>query len=58
MAMADLLRKLLNDRRGATAVEYGLIISLVILAMVGGLSAFAGTTIEMWNDVATQVSGV
>lgn len=50
------LSKLYKDCKGATAVEYGLIITLVVLAMVAGLSAFAGTTIDMWNDVAEKVS--
>ena len=41
--------------RGATAVEYGLILALVVLAMMGALSTVANKTINMWNDVATQV---
>ena len=55
-AMARLL-KLLRDKKAATAVEYGLIIALIVLAMMAGLSQFAATTIKMWNDVATNVAG-
>ena len=55
-AMARLL-KLIRDRKAATAVEYGLIVALIVLAMMAGLSQFAGTTIKMWNDVATNVAG-
>ena len=51
------LRSLLNDERGATAIEYGLIAALVVLAMVGALGAVARTTTNMWNDVAANVSG-
>lgn len=47
---------LLKDERGATAVEYGLIISLVVLAMVGALSNVARTTTNMWNSVAENVA--
>ena len=49
--------KLLRDQKAATAVEYGLIIALIVLAMMAGLSQFAGTTIQMWNGVAANVAG-
>ena len=51
------LFKLYRDERGATAVEYGLILALVFLAMVGAVGVFASTTTEMWNNVATKVRG-
>lgn len=53
--MIRLLGKLFCDARGATAVEYGLILSLVVLAMMGALITFADTSIEMWNNVSTSV---
>lgn len=51
------LIKLFKDERGATAVEYGLILALIFLAMVGAVGTFAGTTTEMWNTVSTKVQG-
>jgi pilus assembly protein Flp/PilA len=51
------LTELRKDERGATAVEYGLILALIFLAMVGAVSTFAATTTTMWNDVATKVKG-
>ncbi|KFG92046.1 Pilus assembly protein [Sphingobium herbicidovorans NBRC 16415] len=42
-------------QRGATAVEYGLILALVCLAMISALSNVADKTIGMWNNVATEV---
>ena len=54
------MRRLLNilrDERGATAVEYGLILALVFLAMIAGVSQFSQTTINMWNGVSTAVRG-
>jgi len=48
-------RRLFVDRRGATAVEYGLIVALIVLAMVGALSSVADTTTTMWNNVSTKV---
>jgi len=49
--------ELLKDQRGATAVEYGLILAMIFLAMVGALTLVASTTTEMWNNVSEQVIG-
>jgi len=55
MAMKHPIGKLLANCRGATAVEYGLILSLVVLGMIAALIAFADTSTGIWNNVATQV---
>ena len=47
--------KLIYCQRGATAVEYGLILALVVLAIMGAVSTVANKTINMWNNVATEV---
>ena len=47
--------KLLRDCRGATAVEYGLIISLVVIGCLGALTAVASATTDIWTDVSTKV---
>ncbi len=46
-----------KDERGATAVEYALILAMIFLAMVGAVATFANTTIGMWENVSEQVSG-
>ena len=46
-----------KDERGATAVEYGLILALIFLAMIVGVTTFGQTTSEMWNYVANNVRG-
>jgi pilus assembly protein Flp/PilA len=48
---------IIKDERAATAVEYGLILALIFLAMVGAVGTFANTTINMWDHVANEVSG-
>jgi pilus assembly protein Flp/PilA len=53
--MVRRLRKLLKDKRGATAVEYGLIVSLVVLAMLTALWQLAATTIAMWDGISERV---
>lgn len=42
--------------RGGTAVEYGLIIAMIVLAMIAALQMVANKTINMWNNVATEVT--
>ena len=46
-----------KDERGATAVEYGLILAMIFLAMIVGVYNFGQTTIEMWNNVSNEVRG-
>ena len=53
--MLDLIRRITRCEQGATAVEYGLIVSLVVIAMIGALTNVAGSTTNMWNDVSNQV---
>lgn len=49
--------KIFKDERAATAVEYGLILALIFLAMVGAVGTFANTTISMWENVSNSVAG-
>ncbi|PAV69930.1 hypothetical protein WR25_02744 [Diploscapter pachys] len=46
----------LRNARGATAVEYGLILALVVLVMIVALRGVAGVTVNMWTNVSDQVS--
>ena len=52
-----LFSRIYKDERAATAVEYGLILALIFLAMVGAVGTFAETTINMWENVADTVEG-
>ena len=52
IAIRKVSRSLRADDRGATAVEYGLIAALIVVAMVGGLSALGGGTNGMWTRVS------
>jgi len=53
--MRHLLRQLAECRKAATAVEYGLILALVVLAMFGALQLTATATTDMWNNVSNKV---
>lgn len=54
MSKKSFLTRLLRDQRGATAVEYGLILSMVVLAMLAALTGVANETKKMWGDVSTK----
>jgi pilus assembly protein Flp/PilA len=36
-------------------VEYGLIAALIVIAMIGGLSALGGGAGGMWSDLSNKV---
>ena len=55
MKTNKLLKAILEDRSGATAVEYGLILALIVIAMISALNTFANSTIAMWNNVSTHM---
>ena len=48
-------RRLRSDKRGATAIEYGLIAALIVIAMMGGLSALGGGAGGMWTKLNNAV---
>ncbi|MDH3472316.1 MAG: Flp family type IVb pilin [Rhodospirillales bacterium] len=48
----------LQDETGATAIEYGLIASLIVIAAIGAINSFAAQTIAMWTGVSSTVGNV
>ncbi|MBL4897582.1 MAG: Flp family type IVb pilin [Erythrobacter sp.] len=53
--MVEFLKDLGRDTRGATAVEYGLILALIFLAMVGAVQTFGQEVIGMWNSISDTI---
>lgn len=49
--MLELCKQLAWDRRGATAIEYGLIVALIFLAIAGAVTGFADSANAMWDYV-------
>jgi pilus assembly protein Flp/PilA len=47
--------KLFSDSRGATAIEYGLIVALIVIAIIGGMSTLGGASGSMWGNISTKV---
>lgn len=54
MKLLSILRTIAADQHGATAVEYGLILAMVFLAMLGAVSAFGTAVIDMFNNVSSK----
>jgi pilus assembly protein Flp/PilA len=50
-----LLKTLLADRTGATAVEYGLLLTLISVGLIGGLSTFGGALKDMLDMIAGKI---
>ena len=54
-AWAQFIVAMIGDRKAATAVEYGLILALVVLALMTGLQAMSSSTSSLWGNISTKV---
>lgn len=54
--MKKLLPALFKNQQGATVVEYGLIIALVVLGAMLGMDSFAKAAIDLLESVASTAS--
>jgi pilus assembly protein Flp/PilA len=56
--MLETIRNIARCEQGATAVEYGLIASLIVIAMITAIGNVAMSTSEMWNTISNEVTEV
>ena len=49
-------RMLRSDKRGATVIEYGLIVSLIVVAIMASLAALGGGANGMWGKLDNEVA--
>jgi pilus assembly protein Flp/PilA len=49
-------RKLAADKRGATAIEYGLIAALIAVAAIGAMSAMGGHLSNTFSNVSNNMN--
>jgi Flp pilus assembly protein, pilin Flp len=47
-----------KDRRGITALEYGLAAALVALVIIGGAKTFGTNVSTLFTDMGSQVTGI
>jgi pilus assembly protein Flp/PilA len=50
-----LVSALFRDRKAATAVEYGLILALVVIAIIAAIIQLGTVTTGMWTNVSDKV---
>ena len=53
--MRRFLSRFRNDERGATALEYGLIIALIFLVILSALTAFGATGSGIFNSAMDAI---
>ncbi|WP_394887097.1 Flp family type IVb pilin [Mesorhizobium sp. AaZ16] len=56
--MRPLIRRFLNDDSAATAIEYGLIATLIAVAIFGGVGGFSDVLGVLWNDNSNKLVNV
>ena len=54
--MLERIRRIQKCDQGATAVEYGLIVTLIIIAMMASLGNVANGTQDVLNKVSNELS--
>lgn len=54
MKLTSFLKHIGNDNSGATAVEYGLICSLIVIAMIAAVNGVAEITDNTWDYVVEE----
>lgn len=55
MMFKTTLKDIVHDTSGATAVEYGLIVTLIVIAMVGALQTVANVNNRTWTKIESEV---
>ncbi|PZQ56313.1 MAG: Flp family type IVb pilin [Novosphingobium pentaromativorans] len=54
MPISSIMIRLIKDKSGATAVEYGLILAMIVLAILVALNSLASETIALWSSVSDK----
>ncbi len=53
--MRKLFARLIEDESGATAIEYGLIISLMVVVILSALTAFGNASTNVFNTALEKL---
>jgi pilus assembly protein Flp/PilA len=54
--MKSLFARFAKDESGATAIEYGLIATLIAVALIVGATAVGTSLNSVFNDISTKIS--
>ncbi|MDF1599199.1 Flp family type IVb pilin [Mesorhizobium sp. YIM 152430] len=58
MTRRAMWRRFLTDESGATAIEYGLIATLIGVAIIGGASATGTAISDLWGGNESKINEV
>ncbi len=53
----QLIRKIFKDKKGATAIEYGLIAALIAVAAIAAMQGLGSSLSTTFNNVSTSMTG-
>jgi len=56
--MTQLLKNLLREEDGPTAVEYAVLLALIVAACLGAVNSMATATADSFNNSATELDDV
>jgi len=54
----DRLIRLFQDERGATAVEYGIMIAMITALIIGAVALLGQSSNNTFNSMATTIGGL
>jgi len=54
--MANFLQKLIQNTKGATAIEYGLIVAIISLAGLAAYTSFGESIVSVFSDIDSGLS--
>jgi pilus assembly protein Flp/PilA len=56
--MTNLLKRLLQEEDGPTAVEYAVLLALIVAVCLGSVNAMAVATADSFDDSAAQLEAI
>ena len=56
MPRMSFIKKLSGDQRGGTAIEYGLIVALIVIAMIAALSGLGSQNAGGWGSFSNKAN--
>ncbi|OQW77005.1 MAG: pilus assembly protein [Proteobacteria bacterium ST_bin14] len=53
--MLKMIQRLATDRKGGTAIEYGLIAAIIVVTLIASFIQLADTTTGIWGNINTKM---
>ena len=56
LTMVQVLKTLLTDDEGATAVEYAVLLALILMGVIGAIGTVGAETGGLWGDIDSELA--